>query len=165
MKEFPMKILTLCIPLAILSFVALSCKEATLSDGFPAFPVNDDFSSIANPRDRWNAYHISSYTIEQHFETAWFYDNIRIIVANDKKYQVIRIPDNTIVNPKLTYYKTIDELFDLIDILQYSLDSSDIFKVTYHPRFGYPTMIMYVQGSWTDDEYNCETNNLIKILD
>ncbi len=135
----------------------ISCNDTY--DGFVTSPIEEDFSSIANPQERWEAYQLKDYVITQGWTCECFPPNIckAYIInnsVNDVDYQI----------PKDSYYNrtekdiydytkrkalTIDGAFALIE--KYKTSAYKI-QVEYDPRFGYPTKLFIDIDSFVVDE-------------
>lgn len=120
--------------------------------------VAEDFSHIEDPHKRWDAYELSSYTIEQTrtCECLPPYGYL-VVVKNDS------VADVSYEEPEETYGKdaetlremalqsalTIEEMFDII---AREKNAADRFEVAYHPRYGYPTKVFIDPDEKTADE-------------
>ncbi|XWN38757.1 MAG: DUF6174 domain-containing protein [Balneola sp.] len=139
--------------LSILTPLFLSC---TSDNTDPILvDIEDDFSSIENPRERWNAYELEDYYIEQKWSCECLQPyGAEILISKNKVVDVNF--DNHRIEGKQTNYdsarlrvKTVDEVFDLID--EYEL-TADSISVDYSPRYGYPTNLFINPSNMIADE-------------
>ena len=134
--------------------------------------VEEDFSHIEDPLQRWRAYNIQNYEIHQvwgcfcappHEWTA--------IIRNDKVVDVIVKPIEG-TNPAEMHTRalelawTVEEAFEQIRSIPGGRGlgngpGPEVLRVTYHPRFGYPESV-YID--WhrgiADDELHLQLDNL-----
>jgi hypothetical protein len=101
-----------------------------------------DFSSIENPRDRWEAYGITDYMINERISC--FCGGVLqwdLVVKNNIKSEVIF--DQTISNQTeseiLERARTINDVFDFIETIDINNVAS--FVVEYNPTYGFPTLV------------------------
>ncbi len=144
-----------------LFFLFAACERDLLVFPYEILPINEDFSSIADPRTRWKAYNLRDYIIEQ--------ERLCFCGAGGKHQVVVR--DNKVVSAanlqkkssvSVDYFRTVDEAFDWLDAVK--LQTPAFLEVEYHPRFGYPTKIRYDRSSYTvDDELTLYMRSLRKI--
>ena len=101
-----------------------------------------DFSSIENPRERWEAYGITDYTINERISC--FCGGVLqwdLIVKNNIKSEVAF--DQTISNQTeaeiLERARTINDVFDFIQ----SIDKNSVayLVVEYDTKYGFPTLV------------------------
>ena len=151
-----------------------SCKDdsssstdsaVSVAPPYTTVPILADYSSISDPRKRWEAYHLSNYVIDQRQWGAWIrLDTLRLYMANGEKYLIIRPSTNVTVDVEWPVCKSVDELFGMIDFMNLNHRPGDTLYVEYHPRFGYPTRIWYSNNFLTDTETAYETSNLFRVL-
>jgi hypothetical protein len=132
--------------------LGISCSETSLEP---------DYSSITDPRARWEAYGYTDYTIEQILDCFCPYGGIpiRVVVRNRQVFNVsqagngFRLPDEY-----WGQFRSIDGLFDAVDAVD--PDSVSVFNVSYDPRYGFPTVI-FVDPSdlMADEEYGFRTSH------
>jgi hypothetical protein len=108
-----------------------------------------DFSNIADPMERWNAYHVRDYTIRQRrlcfcpdggipFEITIRQDTI-VAAANS-------ISRDPVPSADWVRFRTVEELFQLVRTID--PESVASFQVSYDSRFGFPSRV-YVDP-WQD---------------
>jgi len=126
--------------------------------------VEPDYSSIADPKARWQAYGITQYTIEQILDCFCPYGGIpiKVNVRNSQVFKVyqagngFRLPD-----AYWGQFRTIDGLFDVVDSV--NPDSVSVFNVSYDARYGFPTIIFVDPNDMVaDEEYGYRTSTLEK---
>jgi len=142
-------IFAMCTACCVLS---LSCSEGGLEP---------DYSSIADPKARWQAYGFTDYTIEQILDCFCAYGGIpiKVVVRNSQVFNIfqagngLRLPD-----AYWGQFRTIDGLFD--EVAAVDPDSVSVFTVMYDAKYGFPTVI-YVDpsDSLADEEYGFRTSN------
>ncbi len=132
--------------------ISLSCTEGD---------VAPDYSSIADPKARWEAYGFTNYTIDQILDCFCPYGGIpiRVVVRNNQVFNVSQA-GNGLRLPAAYWgqFRTIDGLFEAVE--EVNPDSVSVFTVTYDAKYGYPTVI-YVDPSAmiADEEYGYRTSN------
>ena len=155
--------------LIILGFV--SCNDKN-DESFITSPIDEDYSSIADPKLRWEAYKLEDYYIDQSWSCECLPPNFcnSYIINNTVvgvKYEISKDSyygrtEEEIFNQTKSVAKTIDEAFDLID--KYKTDAYKI-EVEYHSRFGYPTKIFIdIDSLMVDEEIIRRFSNLQKIV-
>lgn len=142
----------------VISFV--SCKNKTESDEFVLTPIYENFSSIIDPRERWEAYNLKKYTIHQ----GWTCEclppyNCESFVVNGEidavSYDIIEDSYHGRSDQEIYYYvknksMSVNEAFELID--HYKNTAYEI-KVSYNSRYGYPAKIYIdIDSSIVDEE-------------
>lgn len=155
-KRGNMKIYFNMILFFLLVSAFLSCKNDAMSP---------DFSHTSNEYERWKAYGLKNYTIEQKRDCFCVYggDPVRVIVKDGVVVDAIRVSDSTSVSPgEQVWYKTVDELFSIIQSI--SPDSVAQFRVAYDSMYGYPKEF-YVDpdAMKADEEYGYRNEKLVKI--
>ncbi len=125
-----------------------------------------DFSHIADPRKRWQAYQLRDYVILQK-RVCFCLDADKsryIVVRNGEVIDVLDVDSGeSLPKYQWDWYDTIEELFDLAD----RIDSSDVAfaEIKYDPRFGYPVSInVDWQALVADDELWVQTGNLMQLV-
>ncbi|MGN8224798.1 DUF6174 domain-containing protein [Gracilimonas sp. BCB1] len=145
-----------------LVFLITSCNA---ENGIVTVSIDEDFSEIQDPRERWQAYQLSDYQIVQQ----------RICECLGLEYTTLIIADSV---QKISYDSkrtdeydefalrnaiTIDQAFDLIE--EYG-DIAASISVKYHPKFGYPERLFIDINEMTaDEEIIYEIRDLKKIKD
>ena len=101
-----------------------------------------DFSSIENPRERWEAYGIPDYVINERISC--FCGGVLqwdLVVKNNIKSEVFF--DQTISNQTeseiLENARTINDVFDFIQTID--INSVADFVVEYDTKYGFPTLV------------------------
>ena len=164
MKTYPV--------LIVLTLLLFSCTDPLNDNSFITSSIDEDYSSIENPRERWQAYHLTDYVIKQSWSCecfppigcdAYIINNL----LKDVKYD---LPNEAYFGRSeeeiYEYTKrmaiTIDEAFDLIEKYK---DSADKIEVKYDPKFGYPTqLIIDIDIQMADEEIIRRFSNLQKII-
>lgn len=140
------------------SLFLISCDNSE-EEQFITASINEDHSSIVDPRERWEAYHLSDYYIEQSWACeclpptgcATFVVNSSVVEIDyelDSNGYYGRTKEEIYAQTKTTAM-TVDDAFDLIDIYK---DDSDFMILEYDQRFGYPTRIYFDIDSLSADE-------------
>ncbi|MEO8398192.1 MAG: DUF6174 domain-containing protein [Ignavibacteriaceae bacterium] len=149
----------------------ISCHNLEVDD-IATGSVEENFSSIKDPEERWQAYNLKNYTIEevQYCEclppNKW-----NTIIANniveDVKYEISKDSyysrtEDEIYNQTKKSAITIEEAFELIK--QYKNNSYRL-DVKYNIRFGYPERIFIdIDSLIADEEIIREFSNLKKTI-
>ena len=101
-----------------------------------------DFSSIENPRERWEAYGITDYVINERISC--FCGGVLqwdLVVKNNIKSEVFF--DQTISNQTemeiVENARTINDVFDFIESIE--INSVAGFVVEYDTKYGFPTLV------------------------
>lgn len=90
----------------------------------------------SGPFERWRSYELHNYTLEQVRQCFCINggQKMKVIVRADTVMQVIRLSDNTELNPSESkWYLTVDSLFSII-----RHSTKDSLVVTYSNKYGYP---------------------------
>ncbi len=126
--------------LLALSLHALpGCSDLGTGVKYLTEPIAENYSSISDPYQRWQAYHLSSYVIEERFD-AFSPDAgvvCRVYVRDGTIVEVLKKRDGQPV-AGVHPYKTIEELFALARAYP---DSGFEVAVQYDERFGFPTSL------------------------
>ncbi|MCI0690915.1 DUF6174 domain-containing protein [candidate division KSB1 bacterium] len=142
-------------------FLLAGCEHDLTVFPYEAFPISEDFSSIADPRARWKAYNLRDYIIEQ--EPLCFCGlsgKHQVVVRENKVVSAANLQTKSSV--PVDYFRTIDEIFDWLDVAK--LQNPAVLEVEYHPRFGYPTKIRYDESfNRVDEELTLYMRSLRKI--
>ena len=140
------------------SLVLLSC-DASEKHQFITAPIDDDYSSIVDPKERWEAYNLSNYYLEQ----SWACECLPPVgcstfivnsITAEIKYELDengyygRTTEEIYIQTKNTAM-TVDDAFALIDRFK---NSADFMIIEYDQRFGYPTRIYFDLDSLMADE-------------
>lgn len=147
---------------------ATGCKDVgTIAPpGFVTQPINEDYSSIPDPVERWQAYHLTNYVYDQQNSCFCPYGGevCRVVVRGNKVVDAIKKSDGQSVPPAaLQRYKTVDELFLLVR----SLDPDSVASLTikYDARFGYPSLISVDPNRQiADEEYSYRSENIERLV-
>jgi Family of unknown function (DUF6174) len=148
-----------------------SCNDKN-DEGFITSPIDEDYSSITDPKQRWEAYKLKDYYVDQswacecvppNFCNSYIINNIVIDVKyNISKDSYYGRTEEEIYKQTKNVAKTIDEAFDLIKKYK---DSAYKTEVEYDKKFGYPTKIFIDIDSLTaDEEIIRRFSNLQKII-
>ncbi|MEO9884271.1 MAG: DUF6174 domain-containing protein [Balneola sp.] len=106
--------------------------------------IEEDFSSIENPKERWEAYELEDYYIEQGWSCECIQPyGVEIYVKGGSllNYSFENFLDEELQSEEefaVTRISTIEKAFRLIDEYQ---NVADTVIVEYHPKFGYPTSL------------------------
>jgi|AntRauTorcE11897_2_1112592.scaffolds.fasta_scaffold00930_12 hypothetical protein len=144
--------------ISIIFFIA-SCNS---KNGIVSVPIEDDFSHIANPKERWEAYQLSNYEIVQRrsCECIGLEYTARIVNNSVQKVAYEGEQSDEYTTFAKTNAITVDDAFDLIE--EYSDEAYSI-TVDYHPRFGYPTkLIINIYEMIADEEIIYRMSDLKK---
>lgn len=144
--------------------IIYSCDEQNLLTGSDLEQITADHSNIEDPLQRWQAYDLHNYVIEQQLNCFCLSagKNFQVWVNNDKISKIIddatKVPIDSALWP---VYKTIDELFAICQSA--AADSAFNFQVEYNARFGYPEHISIDYSEQTaDDEITYTSKNLLR---
>lgn len=149
----------------------ISCSEKN-NQGFITASVDEDYSSIRDPQQRWNAYKLSNYYIEESWACECVPPNVCItyVMNNtviDVEYNLSTDSyygrtEDEVYNQTKSTAKTVDEAFALI--AKYK-DVAYKVEVEYDERYGYPTRIFIDEDSMmVDDEIIRKFKNLQRIV-
>jgi len=137
----------------MLPVIACSCSKGT---------TDPDYSGIADPQARWQAYKFESYTIEQIRSCfcAKAGTVFQVVVKNNVIVNVIDPATKTpLPEGERQWFKTVDQLFGIV----HSVDTATVaaFQVEYDHKYGYPKNL-YVDPSsqMADEEYGYGNANL-----
>ncbi|MFA5668569.1 MAG: DUF6174 domain-containing protein [Balneolaceae bacterium] len=147
--------------LILLSLMFLfSCDS---ENGILIIPIEEDFSAIENPRERWDAYKLSDYKITQQRVCECLGIEYSVYVFNNSILESIYESKSTKESDKFVSKNaiTVNEAFDLIE--EYESKAHSI-SVNYHPQFGYPTKLLIdIHEMIADEEIIYRMSNLEKI--
>lgn len=152
------------LPILLLFFS--NCSDNGLN--FNLSEIEEDYSYIENPRERWEAYQLGDYYIKQGwscFCTPPYGADLYIQNKEVTSFELINNSNRSLTENEKENGKsnllTVDEAFELIE--EYEGKAFSI-QVEYHPKFGYPTLIEidYVKGA-IDDEISFIFKDLKKI--
>jgi len=133
------------LPVLIMNLFSAGCEHSANS-------IVENFSSISYPRERWRAYDLKDYTIEQ--EQLCFcpppHGYIRLVIRDNKVVEGFKNDGMALTTDELQWRKTVDELFDWIEEAQ-SMNPRTL-DVEYDSKYGYPTRIVYDQSEFMADE-------------
>ncbi len=157
--------------LVLIILVLVSCNDKN-DESFITSPINADYSSITDPKQRWEAYKLKDYYVEQSWTCECVPPNYcRTYIINnsvvDVKYEISKDSyygrtQEEIYNQTKSAAKTIDEAFAIID--KYKTNAHKI-VVEYHQRFGYPTKIFIdIDSLMAAEEIRRSFSNLQKII-
>ena len=148
------------------------CGNPSDDGSFTTSSIEEDYSSIENPRERWQAYRLSDYYIEQSWSCECFPPGgcESFIIDNsiaDVKYTLpgeayFGRSEEDIYNYTKDMAITIDEAFALIEKYE---NSADKIEVEYDPRFGFPTKLFIdIDAQMADEEIIRSFGTLKKIV-
>jgi len=157
---------------AFVIILFVSCSDTSSVNSFSTSPIDDDFSSIVSPRERWKAYQLSNYKINESWACECFPPTgcDAFIINNsvtDVDYKLSKDSyygrsEEEIYNYTKRTAVTVDEAFGLIE--KYKTSAHKI-EVEYNPRFGYPTKIFIdIDSLIADEEIIRRFGNLQKIV-
>jgi hypothetical protein len=157
----------------LITFLLLFSSCETNKDGILlTAPINEDYSLIANPFERWRAYNLSNYVIDEQrwcecfpptFFTVYVIDN----VVNDVEYEISEEfyygrSENEIYNYAKNSAMTINKAFSIIE--QYESIAHRI-DVEYDQRYGFPKSIYIdIDSLMADEEIHRKFENLMRIV-
>jgi hypothetical protein len=134
-------------------------------DQFMTFPILANYGSIANPRERWEAYHLTNYVIQQVSTGAWVpSDTVQIYVVDSRKALVVRSSEQDTMPTRYPFYRTVEDLFAMADGVRDHLLPGDSLIVEYDPRFGFPSKIEFFTSRISDADFGYATWNLRRIF-
>ena len=146
-------------PRRLLTACLLALSSCTDTGTAPQHGLIANYSGIADPETRWNAYAVQDYTLLQSRDCFCVYGGRKYLinVRSGKIASIIDPSDGSPLAPEgWGSYLTIPGLFALVK----SIDTSAVaqFHVSYDPRYGYPVNL-YVDphAQIADDEYGYET--------
>ena len=152
--------------LLIFILVIISCSDNGLN--FNLSEIEEDFSHIENPKERWEAYQLDGYHIEQR----WYcYCNppigANLYIQNDKVTSFDFLNKSNASFSKTEkesaeyHILTVEDAFHLIEK---NRDSAYSIEVEYNPKYGYPSNIdIDYAKNIADDEIGYFFTNLKKI--
>lgn len=150
----------------LVSFWVVSCGDLGPEESHQSELITVDYSSIPDPRARWQAYQLRSYVFEQ--QRSCFCVNggatCLVYVSNDKVTDVVRKSDgHSLFTEFGCLYKTANQLLDLADSLKQV--SVARLVIEYDEKFGFPKYI-YVDPSFqiADEEYAFLTSSVRRLL-
>lgn len=144
--------------LIFVNLLFLSCDNP-VEQQYVTESISEDYSSIVDPKERWEAYNLSDYYIEQTIACECYPPNawsafIVDRMVKDVKYQISK--DQYYGRTEQEIYEnikhsseTIDGVFNLIDFYK---NSAHKMIVEYDHRFGYPTHLFIDIDSLMADE-------------
>ena len=159
----------------LLSYVIISCSSPTdieKPDSFVTSSIEEDYSSINNPLERWKAYNLVDYSIDAGWGVESYIPNIyTTYVINNKvkeiKYEISKDEyygrtKEEIDNFIKLHAKTIDEVFFIIEL---NKNKAQRINVEYDARFGYPTKVYIdIDTLVADDEFLKSFSNLKRVI-
>ena len=130
--------------------------------------VKEDFSSIEDPRARWDAYKLNDYYVEQSWACEClppYGGESYIVDGKVKSYEFYDLPEGEYSEEQKewgrTRLMTIDEAFDLIESYEGKAHSV---QIEYDTKFGYPTKInIDIDEMMADEEIHHSFSNLKEI--
>ncbi len=146
----------------LLSLVlAAGCEHQSttfLQDRFE--PIQENFSSITDPRARWEAYRLHDYVFEQQRICFCAPPPDHEVVVTNNQVTLVVGPSGEVLRTDIGM--TVDQIFAWIDSLRQQ--KVDQLEVEYHARYGYPTRLA-LDGSFgtADDELTLHIKSLRKL--
>ncbi len=149
-----------------------SCSDSRDKRSFTTVPVSEDFSAIADPFARWQAYQLSDYAIGEsrlcecfppnRFTTYIVEDEVADVEYELAKELYFGRTEKEIYDYTMDAAMTVNEAFAIIERYR---DSAHRTIVEYDPRFGYPSSIFIDIDTLTmDEEIIRSFDNLEKIV-
>ncbi|MBU8932539.1 MAG: hypothetical protein KOO62_00890 [candidate division Zixibacteria bacterium] len=141
--------------LSILSTIWLACGEPDTSFG----PVDQTESPNQTARATWQSNDIDNYTIDQKvgfWGPAGFQGWVQLEIEDNEIAGAVNLGENREPeNYEIIWFRTIDDLFDLIE----SSSDADYVVITYDSIYGYPNHI-FINGNTgvRHDEIYYKTN-------
>lgn len=119
-----------------------------------------DFSQIADPRQRWNAYNFSEYSIVQTFSSR-VGRRVRVHVRNGEVVVAIDTQSGDTLSPQeRSWCRSVDSLF--AEIERARKDSVAWLQLEFNPKFGYPaTVFVDPSLAYADEEYGWQSDSLL----
>jgi len=143
---------------ALALLLSTACERAAS----PAAPDGEDFSAIADASERWRAYGLKDYVIEQ--KRSCFCavppQFVRLTVRDNKIVGGVDVTTTQPVPPQaLQSYQTVDEMFAWLRDVKARNPAR--LAIDYNTRFGYPERIVvdYSVGL-ADDDLSIEQRSL-----
>ena len=144
------------------SIIIISCNDSGLNYQFQE--IDKDFSHIENPKERWKAYKLDNYVIEQTWtcECSPPRGSVNYIIKGKiDKVEFMESPGSQL-SPDYEWARTrvisIDEAFDLIE--SYESEAHSV-RVEYHQKYGYPTDLnIDIYEIVADEEIHYDFSNL-----
>ena len=150
----------------------ISCSTQNNENTFVTAPINEDFSSIVDPLERWQSYNLDQYSIDEKRWCECFPPNSFTAYIIDNKVQDVdyEISKDNYYNRSIdeieNYTKnaamTINKAFSIIEEYKYNAHRIEI---EYDDKFGFPTRIFIDKDSTiADEEIIREFSNLKRII-
>jgi hypothetical protein len=158
--------------LIFVTIILTSCGGKNDDPSVITATINEDFSDIVDPVERWSAYNITNYSLEEsrtceclppNFFTVFIVDNkVADIEYNLSNDLYIGRSEGEIYDYTKNLAMTIDEAFLLIEN---SKRMAHKIQIEYDARFGYPTQIFIDRDSLIIDDENLRGfSNLRRII-
>lgn len=152
--------------------IIISCDDKNNETSFITSLVSENYSSIADPLERWQAYGLTNYSIEESRTCECFPPNscTAYIVGNevlDVDYELSEQgyygrTREEIYSYTKNFAMTIDDAFSLIE--KYRATAHKI-ETEYDPRFGFPsTIYIDIDSLMADEEIHREFKNLKRLI-
>lgn len=129
--------------------------------------IEEDFSAIENPKERWDAYDLQNYYLKQSWHCYCIPPyGAEVYVQNNRIQDFSFISVHNATEKDKEYAEsnlaTVEDAFELIEEYQ---DTADSIRVVYHPRFGYPTELeINPSFSIADEEISYYFSDLKKVV-
>ena len=153
----------------ILILVACSESDKNL---IVTSPIEEDFSSIIDPKERWEAYDLTNYYIDQNWSCEClppYYcksfitnNNVAFVNFNISNESYFGRSKDEVYNYAMNAAMTVNEAFNIIDFYK---PTAHRINVEYDSKFGFPTKIYIdIDSLIADDEIIRRFSNLQKIV-
>ncbi|WP_421775404.1 DUF6174 domain-containing protein [Gracilimonas sp.] len=145
---------------SVLLLFVTSCDN---ENGIITSVIEEDFSAIENPRERWEAYQLSDYQITQKRSCECLGMTYRANIFDGSVEKVTYEGNQSEEKDEWASRNaiTVERAFDLLK--QYE-DKAHSITVDYHPKYGYPTkFIIDIHEMIADEEIIYRMNDLKRI--
>ena len=152
----------MAVGVALALLLSAACERATS----PAAPDDRDFSAIADAFERWQAYGLKDYVVEQ--KRLCFCGHppgfVRLTVRDNKVVGGVDIATTQPVPPQaLQSYQTVDEMFTWLQGVK--ARNPVRLAIDYDARFGYPVRVdVDYSAGLADDELSIEQRSLERLI-
>jgi len=148
-----------------------SCSKKSSENDIVTASIEEDYSNIADPKERWQAYNLQDYVLNESTACncppspvvrAIIIDNEVVDVEYEiSKDQYYGRTKEEIETQMMHFAMTVDEAFEFVE----TYTDAQRIEIEYDLRFGFPSRI-HVDGDTmlADDEYTRQFSNLNKIV-
>ena len=159
--------------LFLLVFIFIfSCSKQNNEDTFVTAPINEDYSSIIDPYERWQSYNLNQYSIDEkrwcecfppNSFTAYIIDNkVQDVDYEISKENYYNRTEDEIEDYTKNAAMTINKAFSIIEQYRYTAHRLEI---DYDSKFGFPSRIFIdIDTLIADEEIIREFSNLKRII-